>query len=79
MKIVQNTSMQGLKVSFTTPTGRQSLFFASKEIKEIPDSWSSKRLINLIERRMFTMKQVAQPAQPVVQAPARKYKKKESN
>ena len=79
MKIVQNTSMQGLRVSFMTPAGRQSLFFMSKEIKEIPDSWNSKRLVNLIERRMFTMKQAVQPARLVVKAPVKKYKKKESN
>jgi hypothetical protein len=55
MKIVKNTSMQGLTVPFKTPTGITSIFLAPKAKVDVPDTWTSKVLVNLVQRRMIKL------------------------
>jgi len=76
MKVIKNTSMQGVTVHFGTPEGPKVCFFKSKETKEIPDSWTSKVLKSFVNRRMFTVKHIQDapaPISPIKQI--RKYKK----
>ena len=67
MKIVTNTSLQGLNVSFKTPDGPQSFFLKPKGRIEVPDAWNSKVVENLVNRRMLSLKLMADPVAPVTQ------------
>ena len=62
MKSVKNTSLQGITIPFKTPEGLKSLFLAPKSSTTVPDSWDSKVLRNLVERRMAKVVYVADPA-----------------
>ena len=53
MKIVRNTSMQGLNIPFGTPKGPISVFLAPKQSVEVPDIWRSRVAENLANRRML--------------------------
>ena len=86
MKIVKNTSLQGLSISFKTPEGIKSIFLSPKSQCDVPDSWTSKVLLNLVKRRMAkvinvvdTLKPV-KPVEPVSEVkPTRKFTRKESS
>tara|TARA_R110000782_G_scaffold95803_2_gene179999 strand:- start:1321 stop:1563 length:243 start_codon:yes stop_codon:yes gene_type:complete len=67
MKSVKNTSLQGITIPFKTPEGLKSLFLAPKSSAAVPDSWDSKVLRNLVERRMAKVVYVADP--PAAPAP----------
>jgi len=69
MKSVKNTSLQGITIPFKTPEGVKSLFLAPKSSTTVPDSWDSKVLHNLVERRMAKVVYVADP--PATPAPVR--------
>ncbi len=58
MKIVKNTSMQGLSIPFGTPKGVRTFFIAPKEQVEVPDGWESSVARNLVHRRMVRLTQV---------------------
>ena len=62
MKIVKNTSMQGLSIPFGTPEGVRTFFIAPKQQVEVPNSWKSKVAENLVHRRMVRITNVADPA-----------------
>ena len=66
MKIVKNTSMQGIYVAFETPTGPVQKFLASKASIQVPDSWSGRAPDNMIRRRMLKITQIADA--PVLKA-----------
>ena len=53
MKVVKNTSMQGIYVAFETPTGPVQKFLASKASIQVPDSWGGRAPDNMIRRRML--------------------------
>ena len=83
MKIVKNTSLQGLSISFKTPEGIKSIFLSPKSQCDVPDSWTSKVLLNLVKRRMAKVINVVdtpKPVEPVSEVnPTRKYTRKESS
>tara|TARA_R100001509_G_scaffold130196_1_gene83523 strand:- start:302 stop:532 length:231 start_codon:yes stop_codon:yes gene_type:complete len=63
MKIVKNTSMQGLYVAFEGPEGPAQRFVAAKSSVEVPESWGGRAMENLIKRRMI--KVTNSPVAPV--------------
>ena len=65
MKIIRNTSMQGLSLHFATKEGPKAIFLAPKQQVEVPDSWKSRVTENLVHRRMIKLTHVPDPA-PVV-------------
>ena len=68
MKIIRNTSMQGLSIPFGTPEGVKTIFVGPKKQIEVPDNWKSKVVENLIHRRMVRMTLRTEP-QPVAPTP----------
>ena len=62
MKIVKNTSMQGLNIPFGTPDGTKSFFLAPKDRLEVPPTWKSKIAENLVHRRLVKIINIADPA-----------------
>ena len=67
MKIVKNTSMQGIYVAFETPEGPTQRFVASKASIQVPDSWGGRAPDNMIRRRMIKVRHIPDspaPAQP---------------
>tara|TARA_R100001460_G_scaffold3510_5_gene10661 strand:- start:3796 stop:4038 length:243 start_codon:yes stop_codon:yes gene_type:complete len=80
MKVVKNTSMQGIYVVFETPEGSLQRFLGSKSSIEVPDSWGGRVLDNLIVRRMVKVTNVQEPPVPIAPSvPAPKKKTKKSN
>jgi hypothetical protein len=78
MKSVKNTSLQGITIPFKTPEGLKSLFLAPKSSTTVPDSWDSKVLRNLVERRMAKVVYVADlPAAPAPVRNQRNTRRKE--
>ena len=72
MKIIRNTSLQGLSLSFGTPEGLRSIFLAPRKQVEVPNNWNSQVAENLVHRRMLKMTIVPdpQPAPKPVTPPA---------
>ena len=62
MKVIRNTSMQGLSIPFGTPEGVRSIFIAPKKQIEVPDTWKSSISENLVHRRMLKITHIADPA-----------------
>lgn len=52
MKLVQNTSMQGLNIYFNTPSGILDIYLRPKQSITIPDNYISKVLETFIRRRL---------------------------
>ena len=75
MKILKNTSMQGLSVPFGTPEGVKSVFVGPKQQIEVPDNWKSKVAENLVHRRMAKLTYVPNP-QPNLETPVKKVRTK---
>tara|TARA_Y100000114_G_scaffold118362_1_gene112902 strand:+ start:4509 stop:4748 length:240 start_codon:yes stop_codon:yes gene_type:complete len=77
MKIVKNTSMQGLSIPFGAPEGVKTFFLAPKQQIEVPEKWKSSVAENLVHRRMVKIKIVPDPVSvvPVVETPKRKTRK----
>jgi len=77
MKIIKNTSMQGLSLPFGTPEGPKTIFLAPKGQAEIPNAWSCRVAENLVSRRMVKMLIVEDPQTPApqIRKPAKKIKK----
>ena len=83
MKVVKNTSMQGIYVAFETPTGPVQKFIASKASVQVPDSWGGRAPDNMIRRRMLKVTHIPDvptpaPA-PTPQPKASKKSPKKSN
>jgi hypothetical protein len=55
MKSIRNTTLQGFTVPFKTPKGLQEVFIKPKTTIEVPDSYTSTVLDNLVKRRMFKL------------------------
>lgn len=77
MKVVKNTSMQGIYVAFETPTGPVQKFLASKASIQVPDSWGGRAPDNMIRRRMLKVTHIpdAPVPTPAPVAPTKKSKK----
>jgi hypothetical protein len=73
MRIIQNTSLQGHRVPFATPTGPFEIFFRPKRAIMVPDSYTSKILENLIHRRIL---RVIKNTPTVTVTPENKYTRK---
>ena len=58
MKVVKNTSMQGIYVAFETPEGPTQRFVASKASIRVPDSWGGRAPDNMVRRRMLKITHV---------------------
>ena len=76
MKIIKNTSLQGINIPFGTPEGTKTFFFAPKQEKEVPDTWKSKVAENLVHRRMVRITNVEDSPVKVHNAPRPFPKKK---
>ena len=59
MKVIKNTSMQGIYVAFETPTGPVQKFLASKASIQVPDSWGGRAPDNMIRRRMLKVTHIS--------------------
>jgi len=55
MRVLKNTHMQGISISFSTPEGDRDLFIKPHEIIQVPTTWTSKVLNNLVSRRQIKM------------------------
>jgi hypothetical protein len=77
MKVVKNTSMQGLSIPFGTPEGVKTLFLAPKQEIEVPEKWKSSVAENLLHRRMVKIRVVAEamPAPTPDSAPTKRTRK----
>ncbi len=81
MKVIRNTSMQGLTISFGTPEGVKNFFLTPKQQIEVPSSWKSRIAENLVHRRMVKLTHIPDPTpSPVVQSPpTKRFKSPKSN
>jgi hypothetical protein len=59
MRLIQNTSLQGLTVPFQTPNGLWEIYLRPKESISVPDSYKSIVLDNLLRRRMLKVVKTA--------------------
>lgn len=78
MKIVKNTSMQGLSIPFGTPKGVKTVFVRSKKQIEVPDNWRSTVVENLVHRRMVKLTYVDDPQPKIEPTPVRKIRTKKT-
>ena len=79
MKVIRNTSMQGLNISFGTPEGVKHFFLTPKQQIEVPSSWKSRIAENLVHRRMVKLTHIPDPTpSPVVQSPPKRFKSPKS-
>lgn len=53
MRLIKNTSLQGLNLSFETPKGLYEVYLRPKESLMVPDSYKSKILDNYLRKRMI--------------------------
>ena len=65
MKVIKNTSMQGLSIPFGAPEGVKTFFLAPKQQIEVPEKWKSSVAETSVHRRMVKVKIVPDPV-PVV-------------
>tara|TARA_R100001509_G_scaffold96203_2_gene55981 strand:+ start:2633 stop:2875 length:243 start_codon:yes stop_codon:yes gene_type:complete len=75
MKILKNTSMQGLNIPVKTDEGVENFFLAPGKSIEIPDTWRSKIANTLVERRMLKIRHVPDAAVPAPLPPVKALKK----
>lgn len=75
MKILRNTSMQGLSIPFGTSRGVKTFFLAPKQQIEIPSEWTSRIANNLVHRRMIKMINVPDHVVQPKPTPRKKTKK----
>jgi hypothetical protein len=77
MKIVKNTSMQGLSIPFGTPEGVKTIFLAPKQEIQVPEKWKSSVAENLLHRRMVKIKVVVDtaPVSPTVNTSTKRTRK----
>ena len=77
MKIIKNTSLQGLSVTLTEGDNVKNIYLMPGKKAEVPSSWGGKILTNLVARRMVKVVEIAEPAPaPVPQKPVKVSKKK---
>lgn len=62
MKVIRNTTLQAFSVPFKTPKGLQEVYVRPRQTIEVPDSYTSVVLDNLIKRRMFKMSVIQEVA-----------------
>jgi len=80
MKVITNTSMQGVDLPFKTPKGIKHIFLAPKKQIEVPNSWQSRVSENLVHRRMIKLTSTPDPIpSPVIQSPPKSFKSPKSN
>ena len=81
MKIIKNTSLQGISLALSKPGGTQHVYLLPKQKIEVPSSWGGKILETLVSRRMLKVKNIAEPtpAPAPVQAPKKRTRKLEGN
>ena len=82
MKVITNTSMQGIDIPFRTGQGIKHVFLAPKEQIEVPDSWGSRVAENLVRRRMVKLAHLTDPTPtpaPVIKSPSKSFKSPKSN
>lgn len=81
MKIIKNTSLQGISLALSKPGGTQHVYLLPKQKIEVPSSWGGKILETLVSRRMLKVKNIAEPAPAPapVQDPKKRTRKQEGN
>jgi len=53
MKVLKNTSTQGLSILFSTPEGDKGIFLKPFASGQVPDSWCSPLLNNYVRQRVI--------------------------
>jgi len=76
MKVIKNTSMQGIYVALETPEGPTQRFVASKDSLQVPDSWGGNALDNMIRRRMIKVRHIPDSPAPAPTPQTKKSNKK---
>jgi hypothetical protein len=77
MKIIKNTSLQGLSVTLLEGDTVKNIYLMPGRKVEVPSSWGGKILNNLVSRRMVKVVEIVEPAaKPVPPKPVRISKKK---
>jgi len=65
MKIIKNTSLQGISLVMTKPGGTHTVYLMPKQKIEVPNSWGGKIVETLVSRKMLKVKEVAEAPKPV--------------
>lgn len=60
MRLIQNTTLQGLGIPFLTPTGIWNAYLKPKDSILVPDSYQSVVLDTLLRRRMVKATKVVE-------------------
>ena len=78
MRVVKNTSLQGLSVCFNRPGGIEHIFISPRNSVTVPDTWGGPILDTLISRRMLKVSHAPNPVPPkeVPYSGSTKFKKK---
>lgn len=66
MKSIRNTTLQGFTIPFKTPEGLKEVFVRPRITIEVPDSYTSTVLDNLVKRRMFKLSILSEVTTPPV-------------
>ena len=61
MKVVKNTTHQGLSVCFIKPNGTEHVFIKPRSSVNVPDTWGGEILDNLIKKRMLKVSHTPDP------------------
>lgn len=77
MKIVKNTSLQGLSITLTEGDTVKSLYLMPGRKVTIPSSMGGNVLRNLVSRRMVKVSEIVEPT-PVAPKPVKILKRKAS-
>jgi hypothetical protein len=72
MKIIKNTSLQGISLVLTKPGGTETTYLLPKQKIEVPSSWGGKILETLVSRRMLKVREIADPVPAPKPAPVTK-------
>tara|TARA_Y100000310_G_C20405011_1_gene679250 strand:+ start:60 stop:236 length:177 start_codon:yes stop_codon:yes gene_type:complete len=57
MKLVRNESLQGHTIYFKTPRGNKGYYIKPGERLVVPETYISKHVISLQERKLFSVKE----------------------
>lgn len=66
MKSIRNTTLQGFIVPFKTPEGLKEVLIKPRTTIQVPNSYTSTVLDNLIKRRMFKLSILPEVTTPSV-------------
>lgn len=64
MKVIRNTSLQGISLVLNKPGGTHTYYLMPKQKIEVPSSWGGKIMETLVSRKMLKVKEVPDAPKP---------------